>query len=49
MWVVVTVLIVLWRVVTEVDWVFTDLNSGGDGYKSSNNLELHIYNFQNQL
>ena len=28
MWVIVTVLISLWRVVTEVDWVLTELDSG---------------------
>ena len=28
MWVIVTILISLWRVVTEVDWVLTELDSG---------------------
>ena len=48
-WVIVTVLVVLGRVVAKMDWVLTELDSGGNGGKSSNKLEHHIYNLQKQL
>merc|ERR1719453_2040755 len=39
--VIVTVLIGLWGVVAEVDWVLTDLHGGGSGGKGCSKIELH--------
>ena len=41
-WVVVTVLIVLGRVVAEVDGVLSELHGGGGGGKGGDHEELHI-------